>query len=298
MTAGALTGGRWRWAGPGCGFRPATEPPGLHVIDSWLVSDGRVRAFGMHAERFGAACSELFALPWAHTATFLCAAMTQIPSRGRWFPRVELVAQGGEPHFQLWVRPAPPRGKTVRLWISDKPDLRHRPTVKGTDLNYLLELRRLAVTEGADEALIVSPDRRVREGSTTSILWWRGNTLCVPPLSANLLAGVTRALLLDAVSTRGLRVATESPTPTELDGLEVWAVNALHGIRPVAEWIGTSIETGPATRAARWNAYLDGLAVPHPADRLARGDLIPTPFERKQADANSASPPQSTEFRA
>jgi branched-subunit amino acid aminotransferase/4-amino-4-deoxychorismate lyase len=242
-----------------------TELHGLHVIDSWLVSDGRVRALDMHAERFGAACFELFAVPRAYTATFLCAAITRIPPHGRWFPRVELVVQGGEPHLQLWIRPAPPRGKTVRLWISDEPDRRRHPTIKGADLDYLVRLRRLAVAAGADEALIVSADGRVREGSTTSILWWRGNTLYTPPLSADSLAGVTRALLLDAVATRGSRVTTESPIPAQLDGLEVWTVNALHGIRPVTEWIGASIETSPATRAACWNAYLNGLAVPmHP----------------------------------
>jgi branched-subunit amino acid aminotransferase/4-amino-4-deoxychorismate lyase len=152
----------------------------------------------------------------------------------------------------------------VRLWISDAPDGRYRPAVKGTDLGYLLGLRRLAVAKGADEALILSREGRVREGSTTSILWWRGDTLLAPPLSADLLAGVTRELLLDAVTTRGLCVASESPAPAELDGIEVWAVNALHGIRPVTGWLGARIKAGPAVRAARWNAYLDGLTVPHP----------------------------------
>ena len=52
--------------------------------------------------------------------------------------------------------------------------------------------------------------------------------------------------------------------PEELDGLEVWALNALHGIRIVTSWID-----GPATaeepgRLATWQARLDALRKPLP----------------------------------
>jgi hypothetical protein len=54
-------------------------------------------------------------------------------------------------------------------------------------------------------------------------------------------------------------VAFEATAPGGLDGLEVWAVNALHGIRPVAAWMNAGISAGRATRAPRWQAYLDDM---------------------------------------
>lgn len=64
----------------------------------------------------------------------------------------------------------------------------------------------------------------------------------------------------DAAEAAGVPVSIRSAPPAQMDGLEVWAVNALHGIRPVTAWAGTGIVPGPADRAPRWQAYLDELA--------------------------------------
>ena len=71
------------------------------------------------------------------------------------------------------------------------------------------------------------------EGGTTSLLWWREGTLCAPPPRAPVLPGITRSLLL----AHAAAVAFENVTPADLAGLEVWAVNALYGIRPVTAWL-------------------------------------------------------------
>jgi branched-subunit amino acid aminotransferase/4-amino-4-deoxychorismate lyase len=216
----------------------------------------------LHVRRFAGACADLLGIPTQETSTFVDAAVAQVPVEGRWFPRVELALDSGVPRFQLWIRPAPSREKAVRLWISKEPDRRLLPAVKGIDLNYLARLRHQARRAGADEALILSSDCRLCEGASTSILWWRADTLCAPPDAPSLLRGVTRTILWKAVRAAGLRVAFERPEALELDGLEVWAVNALHGIRPVIRWVGAPIEAGPGRRAPRWSAYLDRLAVP------------------------------------
>jgi para-aminobenzoate synthetase len=245
------------------GFRPPAQPAGdlnPAVVDSWLVDDGKVLAFDAHVRRFAAACRDFFGIGEERVEDFMRAAATRVPARGRWFPRAEIAVHGGMPGLQFRIRPAPPRGETVRLWIAARPDGRKHPDVKGPDLDWLAAQRQAAVAAGADEAVLVSPDGHVLEGATTSILWWRGDTLCAPPEDGSILPGTTRAVLLDAARSCGVRVIVEKATPAALDGLEVWAVNALHGIRPVTAWVNAAVSPGRATRATRWRVYLDDLA--------------------------------------
>lgn len=260
-----------RWHGASGGFRPSPEPGEIRVVDSWLVADGRVLAFDAHERRFGTACRLLAGVEADHTRQFLLAAMARVPRVGRWFPRAELIDVAGNPRLQLRIRPAPPPGNSVRLWISPSLDGRANPAVKGPDLDWLAAQRKAAVAAGADEAVLLDPDGRVLEGSTTSILWWREGTLCAPPEDGRLLPGTTRGVLVDAAGAVGVPLSSYNPRPAELAGLEVWAVNALHGIRPVTAWSGTGIVPGPANRAPRWQAYLDGLSQevsPGPAEAV------------------------------
>ena len=256
---------RYRWTRAGEGFEPTDQPgePGqARIIDSWLVADGRMRGFEAHTRRFSAACAELSGIAPEQTRKFMRAAAARLPAEGRWFPRVELVLAGpdGALQLELWIRPAPAPGRTVRLWLADAPDIRTYPQIKGPDLGWLTCQRDAAVAAGADEAVLLSPGGRVLEGSTASIMWWRDDTLCTP--REGVLPGITQSLLLRHACATGVPIAVISPTPAELSGLEVWAVNALHGIRPVTAWVGTDIEPGPVLRAARWQRYLDELAAP------------------------------------
>ncbi|MFS8103093.1 aminotransferase class IV [Lentzea alba] len=233
------------------GWSPSDASGMVRVIDSWLVDDGRVRGFGLHAQRFGAACSR-FSGP--ETDGFLRAVAESLPAQGRWFPRVELVETGSRLRLRLWLRPAPPRTATVRLWNSG-PDRRSLPAVKGVDLDHLAALRTAALAAGADEALLLSPEGHVLEGSTTSIVWWRGDTLCGPPPGPGLLPGITRALLGELAG----QVVPETATPAELSEIPVWTVNALHGIRPVAEGLGRLCEEDLVV-AEHWQSRLDSCA--------------------------------------
>jgi len=218
-----------------------------------------VRGFPLHARRFTDACSRfaeargLFSVP--ATDGFLSAVAESLPARGRWFPRVELVETGSGPRLRFWLRPAPPRTSTVRLWHSGT-DLRGLPAVKGFDLDHLNALRAAAVAAGADEALLLSPEGHVLEGSTTSIVWWRGDILCGPPPGPGLLPGITRALLGELA---GQPVVPESATPAELTDVAVWTVNALHGVRPVTAGLGRFREADLA-RAEHWQSRLEALA--------------------------------------
>jgi branched-subunit amino acid aminotransferase/4-amino-4-deoxychorismate lyase len=229
----------------------------LLAADSWLVADGRVRGLDRHWARFAEACVE-HGVETEALATLRARVEAEVPPDGRWFPRVELRADG---ELGLRVRPAPPREPTVVAWIADVPDPRRAPRRKGPDLERLAALRERAAAHGAGEAIIADADGRLLEGAFTSLLWWEGETLCVVPDEAPILPGVTRALLVDLAHDRGVTVEQRPPAPQELAACETWLVSALHGIRAVERWVGGGPPAGDLARADCWQGLLDGLAL-------------------------------------
>jgi branched-subunit amino acid aminotransferase/4-amino-4-deoxychorismate lyase len=224
----------------------------LLAADSWLVDDGRIRAVERHWARFGATCAE-HGVEGAAIAAFRAEVEGEVPATGRWFPRVELRADGA---LALALRPAPPREPTVVAWVADVPDPRREPRRKGPDLDRLAALRERAAVHGAGEALIADGDGRLLEGAYTSLLWWEGEELWAVPDDAPILAGVTRALLIDLARMRGTTVGHRRPQVRELAGRETWLASALHGIRAVTGWVG-GWTAGDAPRAAAWQGLLD-----------------------------------------
>ncbi|MGI5338984.1 aminotransferase class IV [Streptomyces sp. CA-181903] len=300
--------GRYVWdpaAGPHGALLPEPEPapaPGPTLVaDSWLVEDGRVRALPNHARRFRDTCGRLLGVPDGHATGFLRAAVNLLPSRGRWFPRVEARPGTYGARLVLWLRPAPQRGGPVVIWHPGMADPRELPWAKGPDLALLERLREAARAAGGDEPLLLSASGHVREGGTTSLVWWRGSALCLPPPGPDLLPGVTRALLTAEVAAAGHRVVFETATMADLSGVPVWAVNSLHGIRPVAGWLNPAGELPPpvdsSVEAERWQARLDRLALPaHPglvpdADDPASGAAGAFPSTDPQHEADIACPP-------
>jgi branched-subunit amino acid aminotransferase/4-amino-4-deoxychorismate lyase len=228
----------------------------LLAADSWLVVDGRARAVDRHWARFAATCGE-HGVGAEAVAALRAQAEGAVPVEGRWFPRVELRADG---ELAVRVRPAPPREPTVAAWLADVPDPRRSPRHKGPDLERLAALRERAAAHGAGEAVLSDADGHLLEGAFTSLLWWEGETLWAVPDDAPILPGITRALLIELARERGTPVARRRPAPRELAGCETWLVSALHGIRAVTHWAGGGPPAGDTPRAATWERLLDGFA--------------------------------------
>ncbi|HEV7740813.1 MAG TPA: aminotransferase class IV [Pseudolysinimonas sp.] len=243
-----------------CDVLPAT----IEVADSWLVADGTVRGLELHRMRF------LTSIPRArylqvNPDAFWNAAIAAIPRAGMWFPRVELRLQLLAPQLLFRLREAPKLRRSVTLATHTSRDPRTAPRFKGPDLEAMTRLRTLAQKRGADEAVLLSAEGWIAEGSTTSLAWWRGDALCVPSNDIERVDGVTIRSVITLATALGVDVLYETVTPGELQGLEVWALNALHGIRIVTAWID-----GPATaelpgRLATWQARLDALRKPLPS---------------------------------
>ncbi|MEU1339304.1 aminotransferase class IV [Streptomyces sp. NPDC005827] len=243
---------------PAGGLRPAEDPgPGgrLLVADSWLVRDGRVRGLGRHRERFLRSCGACDGPPLRRLLEFWQDMTAALPRTGAWFPRVELTP--GSHELRLRLRHAPPLGSGVRVWAAGQSDPRTVPRRKGPDLDVLARVRGRATGAGADEAVLVAPTGIVLEAATASVLWWEDGTLCLPSPQLPVLPGVTVALIQERAQRAGIRLAHRERTLAELDGREVWLVNALHGIRPVTEWIGEPLRAPRAAHAGEWRTWLD-----------------------------------------
>ena len=272
---------------------PAAQSECLLVADSWLVTDGRVRAFAAHRRRFARSCQVRAGEAQAASDHFWDALVELLPRTGDWFPRVELVDGGPSQtadvlHLRFRVRPAPSRGATVVVWDPQVPDARTHPQIKGPDLDQLGELRTKALALGAQEVILTDEAGYVIEAANSSVFWWEDGALWTPASAVVPLEGVTAGLVAESAQRRGITVRSRPVTRAELEAHEVWLTNALHGIRAVSEWrmsgrgsagdalTGSEPPGSPATHAPidrgrlqDWRDEWDAHARPLP-DRTAR----------------------------
>ena len=101
-----------------------------------------------------------------------------------------------------------------------------------------------AVVAGADDALLVAPDGTVLEAPTANVFWREGGRLLTPALGLPILAGVTRAALLELAEHE-----TEEgvfPLAGLLEADEVFLCSSLRVVMPVAAVDGRAFGLGPA----------------------------------------------------
>lgn len=240
------------------------DPAETEVLaaDSWLVDEGRTLAWALHAQRFTDTVSGAVPEMSLEVPRFLDSVIGRIPRRAAWFPRVELQLTRGAPALHFRLRSAPALSRSVVLATLRADDPRTQPRVKGPDLGRLLAARTSVQPVGADEAVILSPDGYVVEGAYSALMWWRGDTLCVPDVNLARVPSVTARSIIALATARATDVVYEAATPADLDGLEIWAAGALHGPRIARAWVdGPALAEKPG-RLAAWRAALDKLKRP------------------------------------
>ena len=94
-----------------------------------------------------------------------------------------------------------------------------------------------AVKSGFDEAILLTADGHVAEGSAENIFALRGKTLLTPPVTDNILEGITRATVMELASAElGLTVVERSIDRSELyQADEVFFTGTAVGVSPVIE---------------------------------------------------------------
>jgi branched-chain amino acid aminotransferase len=135
-----------------------------------------------------------------------------------------------------------------------------RAKVTGAYVNAALA-KHEAVVNGYDEAIMLTEQGLVSEGSAENIFLVKNRTLITPPVSDNILEGITRATLMEiAHTTLGLPTVERSIQRTELYGAdEVFLCGTGAQVSPVVEIdkrpIGSG-QVGPLTQALQ-HAYFD-----------------------------------------
>lgn len=224
------------WTADGLVESEPLTPDEVLAADSWRLEEGKVVALERHRVRFqDTVCVHRSLIETSHE--FVEAVVDALPREGSWFPRIDLIRHDERVWFRYQQRPRPPVD-TRAVVTTARLDPRAHPTIKGPDLQALNALRAEAQEEGADEAIIVR-NGYICEGAYSTVMVWsmdKRSLLSMGPQEPRV-PSVTESVIRDIATARGITVAAERFTPGDLDGLEVWIVSALHGIRHARSWI-------------------------------------------------------------
>ncbi|MFV0433629.1 MAG: hypothetical protein ACK5LO_06605 [Leucobacter sp.] len=209
--------------------------------------------------------------------SFVAESLPLIAEFGEGWPRLELWQSTGglPPRLKLQLRPLPDLSTTLELRTAGHIAVDH-PRRKGPNIGRYAELNRALGTE----ALLTDRRGYAREGATTSLVWWphdpdapdqRGAVV----KSNKRLPSVTESIIVAAAEHRLVgtkpnrrRIGQPQPrrvTPVQLARHEVWAVNALHGIRTVTAVDGVAAPPPDASRLRWFREALDRSWQPVPA---------------------------------
>jgi branched-chain amino acid aminotransferase len=126
---------------------------------------------------------------------------------------------------------------TISSWRRiDDNMLPARGKIAGAYVNSFLA-RTEAVQAGFDDALLLNADGHIAEGSTMNFFLVRGNVVCTPPVTDNILEGITRRTVLSLLRD-DFNVAVEERS---IDRSEIYLAEE-------AFFCGTSTQIAPVTR--------------------------------------------------
>lgn len=287
-------------------LHPAHEPSlaplnrgflyGDSIYEVWRTYAGTIFAWEEHWQRLERSANSLYMkLPFSagqmleeirRTVTAFRAAC---PQRDEVYIRLQIARGSGaigldtaladKPEFVLLVQSNPalsPGQLRDGLRLSVATSLRRNaadclnPAWKtGNYLNNLLCLREARV-RGADEVIILNLAGEVTEAAVSNVAYVRAGTLVTPPLSAGILGGITRGLLLEKIAAR-VGVPTQEATvrPEEFSAMEeCMLLSTTKDIAPVSAIDSVRFRMGSDTIGARLKAafadYVRAYAADHP----------------------------------
>ncbi len=166
------------------------------------------------------------------------------PGNGQGKPTALAVVSELGDHYDA-LRERGQRLISLRGHRADEPWL--LPGVKSTSYAVNMAAEAEAKRNGADDAVFVDADGTVLEGPTTNVWWRRGHTLHTPSIDLGILAGVTRAAVIELAAGIGYKVAEGAYPLGELAGAEeAFTTSSIREVMPITELDGAPIGRGPA----------------------------------------------------
>jgi branched-chain amino acid aminotransferase len=138
------------------------------------------------------------------------------------------------------------------------------PAIKSSNLlNNILAVRE-AKARGADEAVLLNLDGFVAEGASTNVFVAKGGIVRTPPLSAGILGGITREVVLELVASLGIPCREEALELGDLlaadEGFLSSTTREVIPVRQVDDSVVGDGRPGPITRRVMeaFGAYASG----------------------------------------
>ena len=166
-------------------------------------------------------------------------------------------APGGEPvgiamvgTIPEWIEGVRARGQRLVSLLLPRPVSPWLlPGTKSVSYAVNMAAEAEAKRRGADDAVFVDADGIVLEGPVTNIWWRLGDVLATPSLELGILAGETRAALLELADSAGWTVNQGVFALTTLLGAdEIFTSSSVREVVPVVELDGRRFERGSAAR--------------------------------------------------
>ncbi len=147
-----------------------------------------------------------------------------------------------------WIEETRVRGvRLVSLLVPRRSEPWLLEGTKSTSYAVNMAAEAEARRRGGDDAVFVDQDGVVLEGPVTNIWWRNGSTLVTPSLELGILAGETRATLIELAAGLGYDV-DEGAYPVERlrAADEAFTSSSVREVMPVIEVDGSSLRRGPA----------------------------------------------------
>jgi len=206
---------------------------GYGLIETMRVRDGRIPFLERHLARLGRSLGEL-GLP--KPSQDVAALVRPFAGTGDAVLRVEV--RNGQ--ASVTVRELPRLGPPAVITASEP----HQPYPhKTTERDCFTDAGQEADVAEADDALLVTPEGWIAEGTVWTVFWWEGDTLRTPALDLGILPGVGRARVLE-VAKRAEQGRYRKPA---LAGKSLFLTNAVRGIVPIASLDGAAVPADPRT---------------------------------------------------
>jgi branched-subunit amino acid aminotransferase/4-amino-4-deoxychorismate lyase len=209
------------------------DKAGYGLIETMRVRDGHIPFLERHLARLGRSLGEL-GLP--KPSQDVVALVKPFADTGDAVLRVE-VRDG---RASVTVRELPPLEPPAVITASEP----HEPYPhKTTERDCFADAGQEAEVAEADDALLLTHEGWVAEGTVWTVCWWDGELLRTPALDLGILPGIARARVLELVQ----RAEQGRYRKQALPGKSLFLTNAVRGIVPIASLDGAPVPADPRT---------------------------------------------------
>jgi D-alanine transaminase len=228
--------------------------------------DGKIFALEEHLQRFsnslaaiGIAGVDMNQIRWRIQRAFAAAGIANAKvyfhiTRGS-APRDHICDANLKPNFFLTISELADstNEKTKGIAVSTHPDWRwKRCDIKSLNLLPNVLARQDAARKGCAEAILVDEAGLITEGAASAFFAVFGRTLQTAPLTANVLASITRNYVVKGAQIIGLDVIESSLTPQQaIQADELFIAVTTKDIVPVVQFDGALIGDGKPGKYTR-----------------------------------------------